>query len=224
MLPAWLRHRLWRAALADRAFMFLLDPPPEGEAVSLDCETTGLDPWVDEIIAVAAVRVAGSRILTSSRFEAVVRPTRMPEAGSIKVHGLRRRDVAGGRPMAEVLPELLRFIGSRPLVGYYIDFDVAMVNRYALHQIGQRLPNRRIEVSSLYYDRKYGKAPPGTAVDLRFASIRADLGIPDLGQHDALADAVMAAMMWLQLRDLQARGQRLRRGRGREATAAPLGA
>lgn len=220
----WLRRRFWRASLADPEFLFLLDEPPEDEAVSLDCETTGLDPWVDEIVAVAAVPIAGNRILTSRRFEAVVRPARMPEAGSIKVHGLRRRDVAAGRPMAEVLPELLRFIGPRPLVGYYIDFDVRMLDRYALHQIGARLPNRRIEVSSLYYDRKYGKAPPGTTVDLRFASIRADLGIPDLGQHDAFADALMAAMMWLQLRDMAARGQRLKAGRQRDAQVSPLGA
>lgn len=221
---AWLRRRLWRASLADPDFLFLLDEPPAGEAVSLDCETTGLDPWVDEIVAIAAVPVIGNRIATSRRFEAVVRPERMPDAGSIKVHGLRRRDVAAGRPMAEVLPELLRFIGPRPLVGYYIDFDVRMIDRYALHQIGARLPNRRIEVSSLYYDRKYGKAPPGTAVDLRFASIRRDLGIPDLGQHDAFADALMAAMMWVELRDLAARGRRLKRDARREATAAPLGA
>lgn len=221
---AWLRRRLWRAALADPAFMFLLDAPPEGEAVSLDCETTGLDPWVDEIVAIAAVPVIGNRIATSARFEAVVKPERMPEAGSIKVHGLRRRDVAQGRPMAEVLPELLRFIGPRPLVGYYIDFDVRMIDRYALHQIGAKLPNRRIEISSLYYDRKYGKAPPGSMIDLRFASIRRELGIPDLGQHDAFADALMAAMMWVELRDLAARGQRLKRDVRREATAAPLGA
>lgn len=220
----WFRRRAWRAGIVDPAFMFLLDDPPEGEAVSLDCETTGLDPWVDEIVAVAAVPIVGNCIQTSRRYEAVVKPTRMPEAGSIKVHGLRQRDVAAGRPMAEVLPELLRFIGPRPLVGYYIDFDVRMVDRYALHQIGAKLPNRRIEVSALYYDRKYGKAPPGTVVDLRFASIRGDLGIPDLGQHDAFADALMAAMMWVELRDMAARGKRLKRDRQREATAAPLGA
>ncbi len=183
---AWLRRRLWRAALADPDFMFLLEDPPEGEAVSLDCETTGLDPWVDEIVAIAAVPINGNRIATSRRFEAVVKPERMPDAVSIKVHGLRRRDVAQGRPMAEVLPELLRFIGPRPLVGYYIDFDVP--------------------------------------IDLRFATIRRELGIPDLGQHDAFADALMAAMMWVELRDLAARGQRLKRDARRQAAPAPLGA
>ena len=34
----------WRASLADHSYRFLFQPGPEGEAVSLDCETTGLDP------------------------------------------------------------------------------------------------------------------------------------------------------------------------------------
>ena len=126
--------------------------------------------------------------------------------------------------MRLVLPELLRFIGGRPLLGYYIDFDIGMLDRAILLQIETKLPNPRIEVSRLYYDRKYGDAPPGTTLDLRFATILADLGLPDLGQHDAASDALMAAMMYVQLRDLQRRGVRLPRDRSRLAPSAPTGA
>lgn len=191
----------------------LFEPEPGNEYVSLDCETTGLDTRRDEIVAVAAVVVRGNRILTSRRFEAVVRPESAPTATSIKVHGLRSRDLAAGRPMRDVLPELLAFIGSRPLLGYYIDFDARMLDRYVAAEYRAWLPNRRIEVSSLYFDRKYAGAPPGTQHDLRFAAILDDLGIPNLGQHDATNDAVMAAMMYLQLSDMQARGVRLKRQR-----------
>jgi hypothetical protein len=31
-----------------------------------------------------------------------------------------------------VLPSLLHFIGGRPLVGYYVDFDIAMLDKYVL--------------------------------------------------------------------------------------------
>ena len=60
------------------------------------------------------------------------------------------------------------------------------------------LPNRRIEVSALYYDRKT-KHLPGSNVDLRFQAIRADLDLPDLPEHDAFNDALLAAMMYLRL-------------------------
>ncbi len=72
------------------------------------------------------------------------------------------REAAGGEAMHRVLPELLRFIGARPIVGYYVDFDVAMLDKYVLPFIEARLPNRRIEVSSLYYALKHRHAPPGT--------------------------------------------------------------
>ena len=100
----------------------------------------------------------------------MVKPDSAIRPASIKVHQLREIDVAGSRPMAEVLPDLLHFIGSRPLVGYWIDFDVRMLDKYLLAMINTRLPNRRIDVSKLYYDRKFGSAPPGTPIDLRYAT------------------------------------------------------
>ena len=99
---------------------------------------------------------------------------------AIKIHRLRERDVAEARAMRDVLPDLLRFIGGRPLVGYYLDFDVAMLNKHVRRFLGVDLPNPRIEMSALYYERKYGDAPPGTQVDLSFASMLDDLKLPVL--------------------------------------------
>ena len=132
-------------------------------------------------------------------------------ASAIKVHQLRAQDVAEGRPMRRVLPELLHFIGSRPLVGYYIDFDVSMLNKYLIEMLNIHLPNPQIEVSALYYERKYGNAPPGTSFDLRFAVILGDLGMPVLPQHDAMNDALGAAEMYVMLRDMRERGVRIPR-------------
>ena len=74
---------------------------------------------------------------------------------------MRARRSPPGQQMHQVLPELLRFIGGRPIVGYYVDFDVAMLDKYVLPFIEAKLPNRRIEVSSMYYALKYRAAPPG---------------------------------------------------------------
>ena len=66
-----LRRLAYRATLGDHRYRFLFEPGPPDELVSLDCETTGLNPRTDEVVAVAAVRIRGNRILTSERFEAV---------------------------------------------------------------------------------------------------------------------------------------------------------
>jgi DNA polymerase III subunit epsilon len=210
-----LKRRIYRYLLRDPRYAFLFEPPPPDEAVSVDCETTGLSTRKDDIVAVAAIRIRGNRILAGERFEATVKPRVKLNAEAIKVHRLREQDVASGRSIDEVVPELLRFIGSRPLVGFYLEFDVAMLNRHVRRLLGIELPNEQIEVSAIYYRRKYGDAPPGTQVDLRFMSIMADLGLPSLDQHDAYSDALMTAMMYLKLRDLEARDVRIARQRAK---------
>ena len=88
-----------------------------------------------------------------------------------------------------------------------------MLNRYLRRWLGIELPNPAIEVSKLYYERKYSDAPPGTQVDLSFAAILSDLALPMLDQHDAYADALMTAMIYLKLRDLKARDIKIPRQR-----------
>jgi DNA polymerase III subunit epsilon len=199
--------------LSRPSYRFLFEPEPEGEVVSLDCETTGFNTRTDDVVSIAAVRIVGRRIEASSAFHVLVKPDAAIRPDSIKVHQLRTQDVAGARPMTEVLPDLLHFIGPRPLVGYWIDFDVRMLNKYVGPMLNIRLPNRRIEVSKLYYERKFGTAPPGTRIDLRYTTIMADLKLPTHPRHDALEDALGAAALYVVLDDMRARGVRLPRQR-----------
>ena len=115
-----LKRRLDRRLLRNAEYRFLFEPPPPAEAVSIDCETTGFNRRKDDIVAIAAIRIRGNRILASERFEAKVKPGARLQPEAIKVHRLREQDVAAERTIAEVLPDLLRYIGSRPLVGYYL--------------------------------------------------------------------------------------------------------
>ncbi|WP_259373494.1 3'-5' exonuclease [Aquincola tertiaricarbonis] len=200
LVRAWMLYHL-----GDQRYRFLYDPPPPDEWVSVDCETTGLNPHKDEIIAIGAVRIQGQRVLTSQRLNLLVRPARAISAEAVKVHGLRERDVARGLPIDEAMHRLLHFIGPRPLVGYYLEFDVALINRALFPMLGVRLPQPCIEISALYHDWKQRQLPPyqhGATIDLRLATLMADLQLPTRQAHDAVNDATMAALAFLKLRRL----------------------
>src|SRR6185369_14591641 len=160
MLPRAIKRLLHQATISDQSYRFMFKRAPADEVVAIDCETTGLNVRTDDIVAIAAIKIRGNRILTSERFEAVAHPDSDMRAEAIKVHRLRRSDVEHAPIVWRVIPSFLHFIGSRPLVGYYLDFDITMLNKYILPLVGIELPNKRIEVSRLYYDRKYGDAPP----------------------------------------------------------------
>ncbi len=113
-------------------------------------------------------------------------------------------DVADGLPAREAADQFLRFIGTRPLVGYYLEFDIAMVNRVIRPWLGVGLPNRAIEVSALYYDKVMREPSSPDAlytgtIDLSFARILAGLDLPVLPAHDALNDALMTGLIYLKL-------------------------
>jgi len=212
MRPRWLDslRRVWMLYhLADAHFAFMYDPPPDAEWVALDCETTGLDVHRDQIVSIGAVRIAGARLLTSQRLELLVRPERAMNADAVRVHRLREADVAHGMDPEQAMRRLLDFIGSRPLVGYYLEFDVAMLNREIWPLLGVRLPQAKIEVSAMYYDFKNRQLPAherGGTIDLRFATMMNDLELPLRDAHDALNDAVMAGLAFVKLRQLLAAG------------------
>ena len=197
-------RRSWsQRKLSDPKYASLFEEHPD-ELVSFDCETTSLNVKEAEIISIGAVKIRGNKVLTSDSFYVLVKPEGMMQASNVKVHGLRPKDVSDGIPIKDAIYQLLDFIGGRPLVGYYLEYDVALVNKYLKPLLGITLPQKQIEVSALYYDQEIKKVQDGY-VDLRMATIIEKLKFPDLPRHDALNDAINVALMYLAL---QARGQR----------------
>jgi DNA polymerase-3 subunit epsilon len=194
-----IKQHLNRKRLKDERYAVLFDPAPEGCYVCFDVETTGLDVKRDDIISIAAVKIVENRIVASERFERFIRLDREIGEESIRVHQIRGCDLEDACSMDEVLEDFLEFVQNWTLVGYYLEFDVAMINKYLHPKLGIVLPNVQVEVSALYYDYKIGRIPQGN-VDLRFDTIMKELDLPLMAKHNALNDALMTAMMFLKLK------------------------
>ena len=102
------------------------------------------------------------------------------------------------RPFAE----LQRRIGRKNLTPKILrEQPVALLAYDLLEQAGQdlrALPQRGLEVSRLYHDRLYRRYPDAV-IDLHLAAISSHLGLPALPAHDALSDAIIAALIFLRL-------------------------
>jgi DNA polymerase III subunit epsilon len=92
----------------------------------------------------------GDTILTSQRLDFLVRPKEPVSARTILIHHIRPIDLEGALPVDDAIRRVLEFVGPRPLIGYFLEFDMGMLNKYVRPLIGARLPNTRVEVSSLY--------------------------------------------------------------------------
>jgi DNA polymerase-3 subunit epsilon len=194
-------------------FTFIFDQEVSGSYVCFDCETTGLDPKKDKIVSLSAIKIQGNEILTSQSLNLLIQQDGLIAADSIVVHHIRNIDVvetlsSSARLMTEkqAVETFLQFIKGSTLVGYYLEFDVAMINQVIQPWLGVGLPNSQIEVSALYYDwvvrlaKRSGKQGlQQMNVDLAFDKILHKLNLPNLGQHDAFSDALMTALIFVKL-------------------------
>jgi len=199
----WQWQFQWKLSrLKDPRYSFLFENAPEDEVVCFDCETSNLNPKKAQLLSIGAVKISQNKILTSQKLELFIKPTAEIDHQSIKVHRLRHVDVENGLDVEEAIEKFLDFIGSRKLVGYYLEFDVAMINKYMKPLVGTTLPNPQIDISGLFYNSKLRNYPAGMPhphIDLRFDTMMEEMGLPVLGKHDAFNDALMTAMIYIKL-------------------------
>lgn len=208
-LSAWHQARQLskrKRQLKDPAYQFLFEHEP-GVCVCFDCETTGLNRKKDRIITLSAIKIIDNEILTSQSLNLMIEQSEAISSASIEVHHIRNIDVASNQHLygdeMEAMQVFLEFIGGATLVGYYLEFDVAMVNRIIKPHLGIGLPNKMIEVSGLYFDyakKQHARSCIEPHIDLSFPTILKELALPQLGQHDAFNDALMTALIFVKLR------------------------
>ncbi|HYD32319.1 MAG TPA: hypothetical protein VEB64_15865 [Azospirillaceae bacterium] len=172
-----LKRSLRGANEPNPGYEFLLDEDSTEEMVSIHCEATTYNVASAQLRALAAIPIRGNRILMSRRLE--VR------------HG-------AGEDWDGDIDRFLRLVGSRPLVGYYLTFTTAVLDKHIRRVAGISLPNPQVEVSGLYYDRKI-KTSTKSTVDLRLDSVLRDLDLPPRRISTPFNDALASALIYLKI-------------------------
>ncbi|WP_063661247.1 3'-5' exonuclease [Aliivibrio fischeri] len=194
----YLQRLWWQYKLRTHEHLSLFHHYSGDELVSIDCETTSLNPNHAELVSIAAIKIKNNRVLTSQTIHLKLTPPQSLNSDSIKIHQLRHQDLHHGLSEQQAMTQLLEFIGSRPIVGYHIRYDKKILDRACLRHFSHPLPNSLIEVSHIYHN-KLERLLPNAYYDLSIEAISKHLELPQTERHDALEDAIAAALIYVRL-------------------------
>jgi DNA polymerase-3 subunit epsilon len=113
-------------------------------------------------------------------------------------HRLRSVDLADGVDLTAALEQLATLLGSRPVLGYCVAFDVAVLQRLCRTHLGVPLCNPTLDLRDRF-ERQWRRAHPDSEPLLDLDSMLRVLSLPPISRHDAYADAVVTAAAWLKL-------------------------
>jgi DNA polymerase-3 subunit epsilon len=160
--------------------------------VCIDCESTGLDPKQDRIIEVAAIKFTLDETLES--FESLVDPQIPIPASSIAVHHITQDMVQGMPTIDKVLGSLLELIGSHPLIGHGVQYDIEILFHHA-SRAGIPCNLRKNQFfDTLRLARLYGESPSNS-----LQTLRQHFNIEEEGAHRAMSDVVVNIQVFKKL-------------------------
>jgi len=166
------------------------------EFVIFDVETTGLSPVDgDRIVEIAAVKVKGSQVV--DKFYSLVNPKRpIPPQASL-VNNITDDMIATAPVAADILPQMIHFIGGACVAGHNVRFDLNFLC-YELALIGRRLHDQTPAVDTL----KMARELLPYLSNHKLAYLARSLGVVVDQTHRAMADVELTVAVFLRLMDM----------------------
>jgi DNA polymerase III subunit epsilon len=158
-----------------------------------DTETTGLDPSAgDEIIQIGATRIVAGKLRHEESFEQLVNPGRDIPAAGRAIHGIEPAMVEGAPGIDSVLPAFHAYAEDTVLVAHNAAFDMRFL------ELKQQRTGLAFDQPVLDTLLLSAVVHPAQASH-RLEAIAERLGVPILGRHTALGDAMVTAEVFLKL-------------------------
>src|SRR6201997_4061226 len=162
--------------------------------IVLDTETTGLDPGEGHrIVEIACIELV-HHVPTGRKFHRYVNPERDVPEDALAVHGITAEFLASRPPFADIVDDLLAFIGSDQLVIHNAEFDLAFLNAELTRLQREPITSPFIDTLGLARVRFPGAPASLDALCRRFAI---DLSLRV--EHGAEIDCRLLAAVYLEL-------------------------
>lgn len=162
--------------------------------VVIDVETTGLKPYSQRVIEVAAIRYQGG--VRQDVFTTLINPERRLPAYIARLTGIDEIQLNSAPTFNLVADQLVRFIDDHLIVGYNVGFDISFINA-ELKRLGKPpLINQRLDLLPLAGQILAGIRKPG------LDGLCRALDIDHRERHRALGDAEATALVCARLFDV----------------------
>ncbi len=168
--------------------------------VVVDVESSGLDTARDHLIAIGAVAVTHGRIQLNDSHEIVLQQTQASDKDNILIHGIGGTVQREGTPPAEALLNFLEFLGKDPLIAFHVAFDQAMIKRALKTFLGLTFEHAWVDLAYVAPALHPRIARSTRALDDWMGLYQ----ISNYARHNALADALATAELYLVMRPLLA--------------------
>lgn len=109
------------------------------EYIVFDIETTGLDPLVDEIIEIGAIKVKDNTVI--EEFHSLIKPSYKIDAFITGLTGITNDMVEEAPSSKKVLEKFVKFIENNILVGHNVHFDINFIYDHLIKINGTPLKN-----------------------------------------------------------------------------------
>ena len=163
--------------------------------IVLDTETTGLDPFAGHrVVEIGCVELING-IPTGQTFHRYLNPERSMPPEALAFHGLDDQFLKDKAFFAEVVDDLIAFLGDAPLVIHNAAFDIAFLNA-ELERTGRPLIARERMVDTLLIARR---KHPGGSNRLDDLCARYAIDSSRRTKHGALLDAELLAEVYVEL-------------------------
>jgi DNA polymerase III epsilon subunit len=159
------------------------------QLIVFDLETTGLDPYKDEIIEIAAIKI-NTESTHHEAYQTLVKPSKKIPKRATEINGITNEMVEQeGKSQEIAIKEFIDFIGDLRLVAYNADFDISFI-KSALEKHNLTIKNEHS--CALKMARRAWKGLDSYKLE----NLCNRAGISTKGNHRALKDCELAGKVY----------------------------
>lgn len=154
--------------------------------VAIDVETTGLSSIQNELIEISAIKYNGNEKIDT--FTTLIKPKDRIPYRITNITGITNEMVENSPTVEEVMPSLIEFIGTSPIVAHNANFDYKFIQNYSNNSFSKNKLIDTVQIGRKLYPK---------LANYKLGTIAKHIGITEDGFHRAEFDCECCAKIYM---------------------------